>query len=368
MRVLVICSSIAREIGGPARSIQGLVSALERNGIETHLLSLKPFDNPWVDGIKHYMTAGKFGFCGVRSYVERMIDEIHPDIIHIQNIWMLNLHMAAVAARHRHIPYILSIRGAISAWALSQSRFRKKIALATYQGYDFRHAAALHATSDVEADCIRRLGFTDVPIITSPNGVNLPISLPDWNRPPNRKRKMLFLSRIHKVKGLGDLVQAWARINPSNWILEIVGNCDDDYWLTVEMQINNLDIADKIIRHDFLPDEQKWEKYREADCFVLPSYSENFGIVVAEALYAGLPVITTRGTPWRELEEKKCGWWIENGVEPLAKAMANAISLDDATRNEMGFRGHVLVEERYSWNATVKKIIEEYEHVMYAQK
>ena len=364
MRVLIICSSIARDVGGPARSIQGLAAALERIGVETHLLSLKPLDEPWVEGISHYRTAGKFGFRGVRAAVEKAIDEIHPDIIHIQNIWMLNLHMAAVAARHKQIPYVLSLRGAISKWALSQSRWKKRLALLTYQGHDFNHAAALHATSEFEAERIRDIGYGHKTILVCPNGVNLPLELPEWERPVGRKRKMLFLSRIHKVKGLVDLVQAWAKLNPKDWILEIVGNDEDNYWPVVQSEINRLGIGDKIIRTDFLPDEQKWVKYRQADCFVLPSYSENFGIVVAEALYAGLPVITTKGTPWKDLEECKCGYWIDVGVGSLVDALSRIVALPDEERSNMGARGHKLIKERYTWDGIAKQLKLDYEELL----
>lgn len=364
MRVLIICSSIARDVGGPARSIQGLAAALERNGVETHLLSLKPLDEPWVEGISHYRTAGKFGFRGVRAEVERAIDEIRPDIIHIQNIWMLNLHMAAVASRRKHIPYVLSLRGAISKWALSQSRWKKKLALLTYQGHDFNHAAALHATSEFEAERIRDIGYGYKTILVCPNGVNLPRELPEWDRPVGRKRKMLFLSRIHKVKGLVDLVQAWAKLNLPDWILEIVGNDEDNYWPVVQSEINRLGIGNKIIRTDFLPDEQKWIKYRQADCFVLPSYSENFGIVVAEALYAGLPVITTKGTPWKDLVECNCGYWIDVGMKTLANALSRMVALSDEERMDMGVRGHKLIKERYSWNGIAKQLKSNYESLV----
>ena len=98
--------------------------------------------------------------------------------------------------------------------------------------------------------------------------------------------------------------------------------------------------------------------------FALSTYSENFGIVVAEALWAGVPVITTNGTPWQELEDCKCGWWIDIGVESLAKALEAAMLLSDVERHEMGEHGRRLEEEKYIWDAVVKAMVKGYESIL----
>ena len=118
-----------------------------------------------------------------------------------------------------------------------------------------------------------------------------------------------------------------------------------------------------------LDDDAKWEAYGRANLFVLPTYSENFGIVVAEALWAGVPVITTKGTPWSELEEYKCGKWIDlpakgsnpSTCEALDEALVSVMAMSDAERGEMGKRGKKLVEEKYTWDAVCKAMIKGYE-------
>ena len=104
---------------------------------------------------------------------------------------------------------------------------------------------------------------------------------------------------------------------------------------------------------------QKRESYRAADVFVLPSHSENFGVVVAEALTHGLPVITTTGTPWPEIVEAGCGWWIDIGVPPLAAALGEAMGLSDRQRSLMGKRGQEYVR-RYAWDAVARQTAEVY--------
>ncbi len=107
-------------------------------------------------------------------------------------------------------------------------------------------------------------------------------------------------------------------------------------------------------------DEEKWSYYGDADLFVLPTHSENFGIVVAEALAAEVPVLTTTGAPWKELDTHECGWWVEPEPRALTEALRRATGCDDETRRAMGRRGRQLVEERYSWEGVASQMVAVY--------
>ena len=206
---------------------------------------------------------------------------------------------------------------------------------------------------------------------------------------------------MHPKKGVLELVEAWGRIFSTetqrhrgteeglngnseplslcdsvlkeySWKVELVytvsGELEKEYEAKVRARVKELGLEDQFIFTGALNDDEKWAAYARADLFVLPTYSENFGIVVAEALWAGVPVITTKGTPWSELEgnspTSKCGWWIDVGIEPLADALAKAMSLSDEERREMGQRGHRLVEAKYTWDAVVKPMIEGYNAIL----
>ena len=225
-----------------------------------------------------------------------------------------------------------------------------------------RLAAAFHATAEAESRNIRAQGLKQ-PIIIAPNAVDLPAKMPTC-RIADRDKTAIFLSRLHPGKGLLTLVEAWARVHPHGWRMKIVGPDSYGHKKDVIAHLQEHGIIGEWEFVDALDDIKKWEAYRAADLLVHPSVSENFGITIVEGLAAGLPVIATKGTPWGELEERKCGWWIDIGVEPLANALKEAISLTDAERHEMGLRGRMLVEKKYTWDAVVKAIIKGYKDIL----
>jgi len=211
-----------------------------------------------------------------------------------------------------------------------------------------------HLTSIEEAEDIRKLGFRQ-PLAVIPNGVDL-IAFVDKQRPAARIRTALFLSRIHPKKGLLQLADAWAELRPRGWRVIIAGPNEGGHKeeLLARLHTNG-------ITHDFafsgpVDGPEKENLYQSADLFVLPSFSENFGLAIAEALAAGVPVITTRGTPWAELVSRRCGWWIEQGSGPLASTLRDAMSRSDEERMEMGRRGRRWIEECFTWSSVARQM------------
>lgn len=367
MTVLHICSSVSRAVGGPARSVQGLVAAQRAAGIDAWLMTLKDLGDPWVPGIENYRCAKCPGARGVRAAVEKVLDECRPDLVEVHCMWLLNLHRAIAAVRARGIPYVVTPRGSVDDWSLRQKAWRKRLALLTYQGRDLRHAVAFHTTSDAETEQIRRLGYRQ-PVIQAPNGVNVPETLPPWRR-EGPVRRMLFLSRMHEKKGVRELVEAWDSVRPKGWICELVysvcGATEAAYEREVRGLVSVRGLDGQFVFSGAVADEDKWRVYRRADCFVLPTHTENFGIAVAEALYAGLPVITTTGAPWRAVAERRCGWWVAaDDVGALADALRAATDLPDGELRRMGERGHGLATETCLWAAIAKTMKGEYERVL----
>ena len=360
MIALHVIGGISRDSGGPSRSVQGLVAGLNAAGVETWLMTLNHGAEPWVDGVTRFENGGDF---------DEFVERVAPNIVHLHGIWSMSLHRCAAACRRLGIKYVIAPRGMLEPWSLRQKWLKKRIARFLYQDHDLKCAAALHATAESEAEQFRKLGFKN-PIIVSPNGVNVPKNFEPRNTQNTRKR-VLFVSRMHPKKGVMELVEAWntikhqtLNIKHQTWMCELVytvnGDFEREYEAKVKARVKELGLKDQFIFTGALNDEEKWGAYARADLFVLPTYSENFGIVVAEALWAGVPVIATKGTPWQELNERDCGWWIDIGVEPLAAVLSEAMSLTDETRGEMGARGKNLVVEKYTWHSAAEVMANEY--------
>ena len=349
MKVLHVISGISPTSGGPTRSVKGLCRALSQNGVAVTVLVLHGndvFENP----------------CGVETLYGAAPDVKDYDIVHLHGLWDPALHMVAKACRKASVKYIISPRGMLDPWALGVKKWKKKIALWLYQRKDLRCAAAFHVTAQEELSHVRDVGLKQ-PCIVAPNAVDLPLEMPA-RCGGNKVKTAIFLSRLHPGKGLLSLAEAWAKIRPSGWKMKVVGPDSYGHKKDVLDSLVRLGIGDDWEFVDALDDVKKWEAYRSADLLVHPSVSENFGITIAEGLAAELPVICTKGTPWGVVEERKCGWWIDVGVEPLTLALKDAMSLNCAERHEMGRRGRKLIDENYTWGATVKKMIAGYEEVL----
>ena len=366
MSELAVVHTIARLAhaeGGAARSVAGLCRSLAEEGGRIEIVTGDAGFHPGVP-VHASGVARRWGRVQPRpGPFGRLLDErlaaTRAAAIHDHGIWLDSNRAAARAAARKSVARIVSPRGMLSQWSLAHRGWRKGIAWRAYQKRDLEDADALHATSDQEAEEIRAAGI-GAPIAIVPNGVDLPPPATRDSDAPDRIRRFLFLSRIHPKKGLEALVEAWRVARPPGWELVIAGPDERGHRAEIERQARGLG-ADSAIRfRDAVPDTEKWHLYGTADVFVLPTSSENFGAVVAEALASSVPVITTRAAPWSALVEHGCGWWIETGVEPLAAAIREAAELTDEGRGEMGTRGRRLVADRFAWPAIASRMMEVY--------
>lgn len=360
MKINHTIASIDKDTGGPARSVTHLISAI-LNVSDEALIDLTTIKskNPIVTSFKK--NNGEIIF-----FEKKISFKDDYELYHSHGLWEIPMHKMCKQARFKNKPYIITIRGMLESWSLKQSVLKKKIALKIYQYKDLDKAACLHATAPMEIDSIRELGFKN-PVAMIPNGVNInefprktPVKTVD-------KKKILFLSRIHPKKGIENLIKAWVLIDNNirkKWIIEIVGNGEEKYIQKLKDLIisNNIENEIRILPPVFGP--EKITLYRKASLFVLPTFSENFGVVIAEALASYTPVITTKGAPWTDLNEYECGWWINIGVNPLKLALEKAMSCNEKEIIKKGQNGRKLIEEKYSIEAVAKQMVQLYSWIL----
>lgn len=379
MKVLTFLTDIDNRSGGPSRSVPMLVKGLAEVGVDITLMTFRSDDmnTHALEGTCAKLKVLEEG--ATSKEIEEYILTEKFDIIQMQSMWAKSYHQVAQIARKHKIPYLITPRGMLEPWSLSQKKWKKKLALMLYQMKDLQKAACIFTTAEMEAQHVRALGVK-VPMSVIPNG----IETDGYACRPSIdgvKKQILFLSRVHVKKGIELLIDAFARLHKdfSDWTVVIVGNGEADYIESLKQKVMSLELEDciKILPPVF--GDAKTKLYQESSLFCLPSYSENFGMVIAEAMSCGVPAITTNGTPWQLLNgdcttmgasldmldgDKRTGWCIELSVENLENTLREAMSIDSVALYEMGQRGSRMINENFNYRSVAKKTKNLYEWIV----
>jgi len=365
MKIFHVVESLFKFGGANVACVDFLIRQ-HKKGHEVALFSTLPPNKNDCIHIPSYVKlflASRNNLCFRMSYVKKSdklmteaIQSFNPDIIHVHALWDPLVHTAIKIAHQKGIKIIHSPHGMLTPWALKNKKYKKKLAWTLYQKNDLCKVDAFHVTCDNEKKDILRLGFKQNVTV-----IPLGIDLPQINLTQKKSSKsILFISRIHPKKGLLNLIYAWNKIRKDGWNIIICGPDDDNHLIMVKKEIARLQLNNFFIFKGPVEGKAKEELLRSCDLFVLPTYSENFGIVVLEALSYGLPVITTIGAPWKSIADYNAGWWIEIGTEPLVEALKGFFSLSEKSRIEMGLNAITLADREYSWNTLIDKLLSLY--------
>jgi glycosyltransferase involved in cell wall biosynthesis len=293
----------------------------------------------------------------------RAILSSDADVLHSHGLWQHPSWVSLDWKKQFKRPHVCSVRGMLEPWAWQHHAWKKRPVWWLKERRNLQSASLLHATSEQEAQSFRDRGLS-APIAVIPNGVDFEEKLEkQFLKPVSDRRIALFLSRLHPKKGLPLLLEAWAKIRPVNWILNIVGSDEGGHRTALERQVALLGLGNFVRFAGPLTGSSKVRAFDEADLFILPTHSENFGIAVAEAMARGLPVITTHGAPWALLESERCGWWVPVSVAGIAAALEDATRRPPEELSAMGERGRVVVEERFRWDRIAGEFINCYRWV-----
>ncbi len=376
MHITHIQGIFSPEHGGPCFSLSNYCRGQVARGHQVSVRVLEGFPHtspalrlaPPID--MQVSPVGNPSRLGVSPAMQRVLRaDPSPDVYHLHGVWLRAMHYGAVEARRRKRTYVVELMGAYEKWARSQKGLTKWLARLWYQDNLLHRATCLHVNSLKEAQDLRDLGFR-VPIAVIPVGVDMgDISALDVRGDDGagpladfpalgQRPFVLFLARIHSKKGIELLLKAWAKLDGrfADWQLAIAGAGDPEYVSECQKMVEQLGLGGRCRWIGPVDEAQKSWLYRHAEVYVLPSYSENFGNTVAEALAHGTPVITTPHTVWTNLPAEGCGWLAETDETSLRDVLTEALDASPAERTRMGEAGRQLVERRYSLTSVVEQI------------
>lgn len=348
MRLEHVVPQLHRQASGLATSVPALANALASLGHSVTVHMLEP--NRAISGVNTVAyKAWRFpARLGVSPDMKAALSEAarSSDVVHAHSLWTMPTVYPSQQRREARASFVMSPHGTLDPKALEISRIRKRAAWLLGQRNAIQKADLIHATSDSELDAIRRVRL-DKPVAVIANGVEVP----SLTGETGKEAVVLYLGRIHEQKRIENLVDAWSLLDAAQreWRLRIVGPADrTSYVASLRRQVRDL----RLRNVEFAPPAfgaKRLEEYRRAAVLVLPTATENFGMVVAEALAAGTPVIVTKGAPWSGLREHGCGWWVDHGARSIASALDEAMRLDISELSKMGMKGRMWMEKDFSW-------------------
>jgi glycosyltransferase involved in cell wall biosynthesis len=367
LRVVHVTGATGREGAGVTAAVEGMVAGLgTRPMVDLSLVGICRPGEAW-EARAHFPARRIRVACRpprIFSYapgLQRLMDDLHPDIVHQHGIWQYSGIVSARLREARGVPLVVSPHGMLAPRAMAHRASRKRLAWWLYQRRVLEAADMFHVTSDRERDDVRALGLRQ-PVAVVPFGIDVPEVCPV--RTNSGALTALFLSRIHPIKGILDLVHAWGQVRPAGWRLVIAGPDECGHTAEVAAAIKQLGLAKSVSLRGACWGADRDGLMAASDLFVLPSHSENFGLIVAEACARGLPVITTQGTPWRSIQDNGCGWWVPVGVEGLSGGLQEACRLERSELEAVGRRGWQMVARSYSWHTATDRLLGVYDWLL----
>lgn len=361
MLILLYIPSIDRKSGGTTKFIESLSCELSRLA-DVHVATHHTDAMVDLPGVTiHFLPS--FGFSFFRQ-AKALMRNLAPDVVHVNCCWLPACAAFQRVAKALGLKVALSPHGMLEPHIMSRHYWTRKLpALLLYQRKAIKSADILVSTAENETETLLRYRKpTDVKMVRLGIDVKSMQMRDDWAS----HKKILFISRVHEKKGLEYLFSAAAQLRPqlAGYQIIIAGEGEPSYVDSLKALAQNLGIADLAVFVGGVYGDQKWQLYREADFFVLPTKSENFGLVVPEALASGTPVITTVGAPWQDLNTYNCGAWIEIGVQPLVETLPRFLSFSPDERRQMGLNARRLVEDKYSAAAMAANMLSMYQEIV----
>lgn len=362
MNILQTIGSLNAGSGGTSTCTYELVSAMNSEGYPVDLLTLRPASQAekmlGEDDFIHALPHDACTPLAISRNLRRALAESDYDLYHTNGLWMDVNHATCSHARKQGKPYIISPHGMLYPQALAISSWKKKLMLTLGHKRDLQQAACIHVTCKQEMEHCRAFELKQ-PIAVIPNPVQIPPYLDELRKGTDGIFRIGFLGRFHPIKNIESIIMAWAQLNLPNAELLLYGNGEPDYVASLKSLAHESG-ARNIHFMGFVNGRKKYEALAHLNLLCAPSHQENFGMSIAEALLAGTPVMASLGTPWEDLNTRRCGWWRDNSIESLCECIKMAHTMSTDELDEMGIRGRELILESYSSRKVAQMMAELY--------
>lgn len=358
-----LVSSISKKAGGVQPALINLTNPLFFKKIDLELWSFKENNlDAKVEGFSCKVKLfNSFSFLSFRisPSLPRALKSSRYQILHLHGLW----EFPSVATRNwpKNKPLIISPHGMLAPWSLLNSFRKKKIALFLYEKENLQRADCFFALCESEYQSIRALGYRQ-PVAIIPNGVELPVLKKRLDNSNKSRRTILYLGRIHKVKNLLGLAQAWTSLPEKlkkGWELRIAGWGDNDYKNKLARFVNkNLTLDGPLYG------KAKEMALRSASAFILPSFTEGSSMALLEAFSYKLPVLMSRECNFPE--GFTFGAALETGTAPseIAKALEVFLTMSDAQKDKMALNGRKLIENNFSLPIVASNVLATYKWLL----
>lgn len=378
MKILHIIENIDNSYGGPAKSVPFLIKYLNKTKVNNKIISIQLKENEAndicaennIEILSSQYNGPKF-LKYSKQFYRTIQNEINDEtILHTHSLWNYPPYCAYKLSKKYKLPLIMSIRGNLYDWNLNKSKWKKDLAFKLFQMKMFKEATCLHATEENEHKAIRNLGIK-TPVALISNGIEVTefenisskeVAIENLKL-DTTKRYILFMSRIDSKKGLEYLINGFIKLEKQfpQWKILIAGPVyDQKYFDKINMAIRKAKIHDKVHYFGMVSGKKRLDLFAASELFILPAHTENFGMVIGEAMAAKLPVITTSGTPWKVLNDNNAGWWVDLNDENIVTALEKAMQKDPYELKEMGARGYETIKRDFTWEEVAYKMKQVY--------
>lgn len=377
VRVLHVIPSMSPKLGGAPAAVRGLTLALARQGVRCEIVTTRVAgtDVLPVPGVPVHQFDTEFPASFWPAFSRKLGEFLDAearrfDLVHAHQTLSYSTYAAFRAARKHALPYVLSLRGELAEVCLRHKRYRKWIYRQALLNGIARSADALHIVSRAEALHAAVLGY-HTPTFLVPNGIFLDEAVPPANVDLTAeyprlagKRVVLFIGRLHWIKGLDVLARSFAmtaREFPDSMLL-VVGP-DEGARGTMESILRGNGLLERAVFTGLLTGDHKRAAFQCADLFVLPSYAEGFSNAVLDALGASLPVVISDRCNFPEVAEHGAGFVVPSNDTAVCEAIGKLLS-DSGLGARMGRNGRKLVTERYTWQSSAASMVECYRSLL----